>query len=219
MFRSSIENKLVTLSEYIERMKEGQEHIYYASGDSVARIDSLPQVEAVKDRGYEIFYLTEDVDEFCVKVLQSYEGKEIKHVSEADLNTGDGEKQISEEVETESIPLLEAIKEALGSKVKEVKLTSRLKSHPVCISNDGGISIEMEKVLSAMPDADGLKTQKILEINPEHKMYETMKKYQKNDPEKLVSLAHILYTQALLVEGVSVEDPASYVKHVYSLLD
>ncbi len=218
MFHSSTENKMVTFEEYVSRMKEGQESIYYASGETVSRIENLPQVENVKDKGFEILYLTQDVDEFCIKMIMQYSEKKFVAVKDANLDEGEEESKISEELITENVPLLTAVQTALEGKVKSVQLTSKLRSHPVCISNEGDVSIEMEKILASMPNAQGLKTERIMELNPNHKVFETLKEYNSSDSDKLNALANVLYTQALLLEGVSPEDPSQYVADVYKLL-
>ncbi|MEG0853202.1 MAG: molecular chaperone HtpG, partial [Angelakisella sp.] len=209
MFHSSTENKPVTMEEYISRMKEGQTHIYYACGETISRIEHLPQTELVRDKGFELLYLTDDVDEFCLKVLHDYDGKEFKSVSDGDLNleTEDEKEQLNK-LSEESRPLLDAVKEALGDRVKEVRLSSRLKSHPVCITSDGGISLEMEKVLNNMPTENNMKAQRILELNPEHPIFATLERMKDGDKERLSDMADVLYNQALLIEGIPMENPA-----------
>lgn len=219
MFHSSTENKMVTFSEYIERMKDGQDCIYYASGESVARIENLPQVENVKDHGFEILYMTQDVDEFCIKMIMEYNEKKFVAVKDASFDDQEEENKISDEMITENVPLLTAVQTALDGKVKNVRLTNKLRSHPVCISNEGDVSIEMEKILASMPNANGLKTERILELNPNHQVFEKLKKYQDSDMDKLNALSSVLYTQALLLEGVQPEDPSQYVADIYKLLD
>ncbi|MEG0942325.1 MAG: molecular chaperone HtpG [Angelakisella sp.] len=219
MFHSSTENKPVTMEEYISRMKEGQTHIYYACGETISRIEHLPQTELVRDKGFELLYLTDDVDEFCLKVLHDYDGKEFKSVSDGDLNleTEDEKEQLNK-LSEESRPLLDAVKEALGDRVKEVRLSSRLKSHPVCITSDGGISLEMEKVLNNMPTENNMKAQRILELNPEHPIFATLERMKDGDKERLSDMADVLYNQALLIEGIPMENPADYAAKVCKLL-
>jgi len=180
MFWSSTEKKPVTFAEYVARMPEEQKYIYYASGESADKIDRMPQTELLKDKGYEIFYLTEDVDEFVIQIMQSYEGKEFKSVSAEDfeLEQTEEEKKAAEEKEKENKELLGFMKESLEGKVSEVKLSQRLKSHPVCITAKGGLSLEMEKVLNQMPMADGngMKAERVLEINSDHKIIKTLSK-------------------------------------------
>lgn len=219
MFHSSTEGKPVTMEEYIGRMKEGQTHIYYACGENIARIEHLPQTELVCEKGFELLYLTDDVDEFCLKAMHDYDGKEFKSVSDGDLNLEtEEEKEQSKKLTEESRPLLDAVKSALGDKVQEVRLSQRLKTHPACIASDGGISLEMEKVLNAMPSENTMKAQRILELNPEHPIFRTLEQYNESGSEKLSDLADVLYSQALLVEGMPLEDPAEYAAKVCRLL-
>lgn len=219
MFHSSTEGKPVTIEEYIGRMQEGQTHIYYACGENIARIDHLPQTELVREKGFELLYLTDDVDEFCLKAMHDYDGKEFKSVSDGDLNLEtEEEKEQSKKLTEERRPLLDAVKEALGDKVQEVRLSQRLKTHPACITSDGGISLEMEKVLNAMPTENTMKAQRILELNPEHAIFKTLEHYQDSDSGKLADLADVLYSQALLVEGIPLENPTEYAAKVCGLL-
>lgn len=211
MFTSSNENKLVTLEEYVSRMKEDQKYIYYASGESAAKIDALPQTELVKDKGYEILYLTDDVDEFAIRILEKYSEKEFKSISSGDLDLETAEeKEETKKLSEENKDMFEFIKEALGGKVKTAKISDRLKSHPVCISNDGDISLEMEKVLSQMPDSKNVSAEKVLEINPNHDIFKTLQSLYESDKDKLKDYANILYTQALLIEGMPIDDPVAY---------
>ncbi len=217
MFWSSTEKKNVTLAEYIERMSEGQEFIYYASGETTEQIDRLPQTENVKEKGYEILYLTEDVDEFALKILGKYSDKEFKSVSSADLNledeTAKAEQAVAEETEKE---LFASMKDALGDAVVSVKPTTRLKNHPVCITNEGEISLEMEKVLNTMPNG-GVKAQRVLEVNIKHPVFEKLKEA-KGDSDKLAKLTKVLYGCALLVEGMSIENSAEFADNVCELM-
>ncbi len=217
MFYSSTEKKNVTLSEYIERMTDGQECIYYACGETIEQIDRLPQTENVKDKGFEILYLTEDVDEFAIKILGKYNEKEFKSVSAADLNledeTAKAEQAVVEETEK---TLFEAMKKALGDKVVSVKPTTRLKSHPVCITNEGEVSLEMEKVLNSMPNS-GVKARRVLEINIKHPIFEKLKSA-KEDKDKLSKLTNIIYGCALLVEGMNVDDASGFADDVCDMI-
>ena len=216
MFWSSSEKKNVTLSEYVERMKDDQEFIYYASGETVEQIDHLPQVENVKDKGYEILYLTEDVDEFAIKILDTYKEKKFKSVSSADLNLEDETAKAEEAVAEEtSKDLFTAMKDILGDRVVKVKPTTRLKNHPVCITNEGDVSLEMEKILGAMPNG-GVKAQRVLEINIKHPMFEKLKAAE-SDSDKL-KLTEVAYGCALLVEGMSVDDAAGFADSVCELV-
>ena len=209
LFYSSTEKKLVTLDEYRARMKEDQKYIFFASGSDVNAIDNLPQAEFVKEKGYEILYLTENVDEFTLQMMREYDGKEFKSVSAGDLNLdSEEEKKKLEEENKENKDLFDYIKESLDGKVTSVKLSSRLKTHPVCITSEGNVSLEMEKVLSSMPNADNApKAEKILEINSEHPIYEKLKLLFDTDKELLKDYSKILYGQALLIEGMAIDNP------------
>ena len=219
LFYSSSEQKLVTLAEYASRMKEDQKVIYYACGETNARIDHLPQTELVKDKGYEILYFTDDVDEFAIQMLMDYDGKQFKSVAsdDLDLDTEEEKKQLEQQSE-ENKDLFAAMKEALGDKVKEVRLSNRLKSHPVCLANGGRISIEMEKVLNTMPNDNKVKAEKVLEINASHPIFETLKSLYAENREKLKSYTELLYAQALLIEGLSVEDPVAFSNQICDLM-
>ncbi|UOQ85394.1 molecular chaperone HtpG [Gracilibacillus salinarum] len=210
LFYSSTEEKLVTLKEYRDRMPEDQEHIYYATGESHARIEKLPQTEMVKDKGYEILYFTDEVDEFVIKMLMNYDEKEFKNVSSGDLDLEDEEtKKEAEKQKEEHKDLLSEMKEILGDKVKDVKLSTRLKSHPVCLSADGDVSIEMEKVLSQMPDNQNIQASKVLEINNKHDIFQALVNAHQADKDKVKLYTNILYNQALLIEGLPIEDPVA----------
>lgn len=219
MFYSSNEKKLVTLDEYISRMKEDQKYIYYAAAETVDKADALPQTEVVKDKGYEILYLTENVDEFAVKILESYEDKQFKSVSDADLDLDTPEeKEEFKKLSEESKDMLEEITKALGGKIKAAKLSERLKSHPVCITNEGQISLEMEKTFAQMPNDQNVKAEKVLEINPNHEIFGVLKSLYDTDKTKLDDYSKILYTQALLIEGMPVEDPLEFSNLVCGLM-
>ena len=218
MFVSSKDKKPVTLAEYIERMPEEQTCIYYASGETVEQIDNLPQTENVKDKGFEILYLTEDVDEFAIKILGNYKEKEFKSVSAADLNLEDETAKAEEAVAEEtSRDLFTAMKEALGDSVVNVKPTTRLKSHPVCITNEGEVSLEMEKILGQMPNG-GVKAQRVLEVNIKHPVFDKLKSAE-GDKDKLTKLTKVLYGCALLVEGMNVENAVDFSDAVCDLID
>ncbi|MBP1563542.1 MAG: molecular chaperone HtpG [Oscillospiraceae bacterium] len=208
-----------TLEEYVSRMKEEQKYIYFASGSSVTRIESLPQTEQVRDKGYEILYLTDHVDEFCLQMMHDFDGKEYKSVSADDLGLDTPEeKEEIKKAEEDNKSLFEFMTEKLGGKVKAVKLSQRLKSHPVCITSEGMLSVEMEKVLSAMPNGEGAKAEKILEINPNHKIFGKLKELYESDKEKAADYADILYNQALLIEGMPIENPVEFSNKVCELL-
>ncbi|KDN91870.1 molecular chaperone HtpG [Bacillus velezensis] len=219
LFYSSKEKKLVTLDEYVSRMPEDQKYIYYASGDSYERIEKLPQTEMVADKGYEILYFTEDIDEFAIKMLTSYEEKEFKSVSSADLGIdSDEDDKQTEAEENEYKDLFESMKEILADKVKNVRASKRLKSHPVCFATDGEVTIEMEKVLNAMPDSQQVKAEKVLEINPNHEVFETLKNAHGQDREKLALYTNLLYNQALLIEGLPIHDPVEFTNDICKVM-
>ena len=219
LFYSSSEKKLVTLKEYVSRMKEGQAAIYYASGNSIARVDQLPQTEALKDKGYEILYLTEGVDEFALRMLVKYDDKEFKSVSADDLNleTEEEKQEAARQVE-ENKDLLAFMRDALDGKVKEVILSQKLKTHPVCLSTNGAISLEMEKVLNAMPTEEKVQAQRVLEINANHPVFAKLKKLYADDQETLKTYTSLLYTQALLIEGVQIDDPVAFSNQICDLM-
>lgn len=219
LFYSSSEQKLVTLEEYVSRMKEDQKYIYYAGGESREQIERLPQTELVKDKGYEILYLTDDVDEFALQMMHDYSEKEFKSVSasDLDLDTEEEKKEFEKQTE-ENKDLLTFMKDALDGKVKAVVLSKRLKSHPVCLSNEGMLSIEMEKVLNAMPNDQKVKTERVLEVNASHPIFEKLSKLYAEDQEKLKTYAQLLYTQAELIEGMPVEDPVAFSNAVCELM-
>lgn len=217
MFYSSKEKKLVTLEEYVSRMPEDQKYIYYASGESVEKIEKLPYTETVADKGYEILFLTDDVDEFALRMLNAYKEKEFKSIAEGDLGFEAEEKVKNEEEVKEEKDIFAKIKEILKDKVKDVRASKRLKTHPVCLTSEGGLSIEMEKVLKTMPDAKGVEAQKILEINTSHEVFSALKNAL-NDSEKLSLYASLLYSQALIIEGLSVSDPVQFATDICKLM-
>lgn len=209
MFYSSKEKKMVTLTEYVERMPEDQKYIYYASGETYEQIERLPKTEMIADKGYEILYFTEDIDEFAIKMLNSFKEKEFKSVSSGDL--GIDENKSEEKVEQkDNRELFDAMKDILKDKVKDVRVSKRLKSHPVCLATDGDVSIEMEKILKTMPDNQNIKAEKILEINVNHDVFSSLKNAFENDKESLKVYTNILYNQALLIEGLPVSDPIEF---------
>ncbi len=219
MFYSSNEEKLVTLEEYTTRMKEDQKYIYYAVGENISRIKSLPQTELVLDKGYEILYLTENIDEFAIKMLITYNEKQFKSVSAGDLDidTKEEKEEIKAKSE-ENKDLFNYMKDSLQDKVKEVRLSQRLKSHPICLTSVGELSIEMEKVLNSMPTEHKVKADRVLEINPEHSIFTTLQKLYDTDKEKLKDYTNILYNQALLIEGLSLENPVEFSNMVCNLM-
>ncbi|WP_297636074.1 molecular chaperone HtpG [uncultured Clostridium sp.] len=216
MFYSSTEKKMVTLKEYVERMKEDQKYIYYASGESNERIEKMPQTEMVLDNGYEVLYFTEDIDEFAIKVLQNFDEKEFKSVSSGDLGIENKEEETKANEENKD--LFTGIKEALSGKVKEVKASSKLKKYPVCLSTEGEVSIEMEKILNTMPNNEGVKSEKILEVNPNHEVFNSLKASYEGDKEKFNLYVNLLYNQALLMEGLSIDDPTEFANDICKLM-
>ena len=219
MFYSSKKEKLITLSEYVKDMQADQQDIYYACGESYEKISALPQIEKAKDKGYEILFFKDGVDEFVAKILMDFEGKKFKSVSEADFSLDNEEEKKELDQKNEELKdLLSAIKESLGEKVKEVRLTSKLKTYPVCLTASGDISIEMEKVFNSMPNADGkMKAEKILEISSTHKVLETLKKVSA-DKETLKKYATVLYEQARLLEGLSIDDVTGFVSAMSDIM-
>lgn len=215
LFYSIKEEKMVSFREYLEKMKDSQKYIYYASGKNVDSIKMLPQVEKVSEYDYDIICLTEDVDEFAIKMLAEYEKKEFKSVSGGELGLGDEETSIETEKDKE---IMAYLKEKLDGKVANVKLTNRLKNHPVCLSSEGELSIEMEKVFNAMPNAQGITAQKVLEINAQHAIYAKIQKLYENKKGDLEDYAKVLYVQAQLIEGLPIENPSEYSSLVAKLL-
>lgn len=219
MFYSSKEKKLVTLDEYVSRMPEEQKYIYYASGESIERIDKLPQAEFVSEKGYEILYFTEDIDEFAIKMLMNYKDKEFKSISSGDLGIeGEENKDESESKEKDNIELFDYMKNVLADKVKDVRVSKRLKSHPVCLATEGEISIEMEKILAAMPDNQNIKADKVLEINKNHEVFNSLKEAFENDKQKLELYTKLLYNQALLIEGLPIQDPVEFTNDICKVM-
>lgn len=211
MFYSSKEKKLVSLDEYVSRMPEDQKFIYYATGESIDRIEKMPQTEMVADKGYEILYFTEDIDEFAIKMIMNYKDKEFKSVSSGDLGIEESDTQEKTETEqNEHKEMFEQMKKVLADHVTDVRLSKRLKSHPVCLASEGDITIEMEKVLRAMPDNKGVKATKILEINPNHEVFQSLKDAFTKNRDKLELYTKLLYNQALLIEGLPIEDPVAF---------
>ena len=227
MYYSNSEKKLVTFSEYLSRMKEDQKYIYYATGESIDKISKMPQIESILDKGYEVLFCTEEVDEFTLKILGSYDDKEFKSVSDKDLGIelSEEEKKAAKEKNEESKNVLDAVKDALGDKVAAVTLSTRLKNHPVCFSSGEGLSIEMEKVLKAQAEAqgnkefDGIKADKILELNSSHEFFQGLKNaVEKDDKERISDYANLLYDQALLIEGMPIDDPVFFSNLICKLM-
>ena len=218
IFKSSHEDKYVTLREYVDRMKEGQNEIYYAVGDSIAKIKEMPQIERVLDEGYEVLYFLDNVDEFMASMLLNYDGHPYKSINKGDLDLdSEEEKEKAKQVNDDNKDILETIKTSLNDKVTEVKLSNRLKSHPVCLVSDDNISLEMEKVLNEMDGSKGVKANRILEINPEHELFKGLKAKFDNH-ENIDDYANVLYDQALLIAGLDIEDPIEYTKLITKLM-
>lgn len=219
LFKSSKEDKYVTLEEYVERMQEGQDLIYYACGETIDAIKKLPQMERLQEKNLEVLYFIDDVDEFAINILNTYKDKKFKSVNQGDLGLdSEEEKKEKEEKAKENQSLLSSMKDALTDKVKEVRISSRLKSHPVCLVSDEGISLEMEKVLSQAPNSQGIKANKILEINPDHEIFKTLQKAYEKNPDQVKDYADVLYNQALLIEGLPIEDPIAYANKICDLM-
>ncbi|MGH4141028.1 molecular chaperone HtpG [Clostridium sp.] len=219
MFYSSKEKKMVTLDEYVSRMPEDQKYIYYAAGESNERIEKLPQIEMVSDKGFEILYFTDDVDEFAIKMIMKYKEKEFKSVSSGDLGIEVEEKEDDVKADDkESKELFESMKKLLSGKVKDVRASKRLKNYPVCLSNEGELTIEMEKILSAMPNNENVKADKVLEININHDMFKALKESFENDKDKFNLYTNILYNQALLIEGLPINDPVEFTNNVCKIM-
>lgn len=219
MYHSDRQNKLITLTEYVAAMAEDQKYIYYATGETLEKVKALPQMEAVREHGYDILCCTDTVDEFALKMLSSFEEKEFRSVAGADLGleTPD-EQQAAAEKQEESKDMLAFLKDSLEEKVKDVRLSQRLKSHPVCLASDGALSLEMEKILNQYPGENHAKAERVLEINSEHPIFQTLTNLYENDRDKLMQYADILYNQALLIEGFSIEDPVAYANTICELL-
>ncbi|MCD7949153.1 MAG: molecular chaperone HtpG [Erysipelotrichaceae bacterium] len=219
VYYSAKEEKMITLAEYVEAMKENQKEIYFASGESYDKINQLPTVELVKDKGFDILYMIDDVDEFCIQMMRDYKEKPFKNINQGDLDIdSDDEKKELEKVNEDNKDLLETLKEALNDQVKDVKVSSRLKSHPVCLVSSDGVSFEMEKVMNRMPDGEGVKAGRILEINPNHELFAALQSVFEKDKDKIKDYASILYDQALLIEGFSIDDPVEFSNKICSLM-
>ena len=219
LFHSSTENKLVTLGEYVSRMKEGQDSIYYACGESIDKIDLLPQVDQIKEKGYEMLYLTENVDEFVFQVLTEYQGKKFANIcaENVNLDTAEEQEELKKQNE-ENKDMFKIMQEAISNEVQGVRFTNKLKNHPVCLSSEGAISIEMEKTLNSMPNNQNIKAQTILEINSNHLISKKLKKLYEEDKEALKDYTKILYAQARLIEGLSIDNPSEISNLVCSII-
>ena len=215
LFHSAKEKKLVTLAEYVAAMPEEQKYIYYASGESTDRLDKLPQSELVKDKGFDILYFTEEIDEFAIQMLLNYDGKEFKSVTSSDLGIEQTEQPETTETQAE---MFKAMQEVLAGHVKEVKASTRLKSHPVCFATDGAVSIEMEKILKAMPNNQDVAAVKILELNTSHDVFRAIETAYAEDRPKFERYTKLMYQQALLMEGLPIEDPVAFANEVCALM-
>ena len=208
---SSGEIKYTTLREYLDRARENQDKIYYAVGETAEKIAMLPQVESVLSKGYEVLYLTEDIDEFCVQILQNYDNKAFLNVCTDTLDLGDEEEKAQlKEANDNSEELFKFMKESLGDKVAKVRYTNTLKNHAVCLSSEGAVSVGMEQILNKMPGTEGqnIKAETVLEINMEHPIKEKLLSLFENDKDKLRDYSKILYAQARLINGLNLENPA-----------
>ncbi|MFC5652929.1 molecular chaperone HtpG [Paenibacillus solisilvae] len=219
LFYSSKEKRQVTLDEYVSRMPEDQKYIYYASGESIERIEKLPQIEVVSEKGYEILYFTDDIDEFAIKTIMTYKEKEFKSVSSGDLGIeSDTDKEQTDAEESGSKELFESMQTLLSGKVSKVKASKRLRSHPVCLSTEGELTIEMEKILKAMPNSQDIKADKVLEINVNHEVFQSLKAAYEADKDKLSLYTDLLYNQALLIEGLPINDPVEFTNAICKIM-
>lgn len=214
MFYSSTEEKLVSLDEYLSRMKEEQKEIFYQTGESIDKIKKMPQIEYLQSQGYEILYLTDEVDEFAIKVINSYKEKNFSSVANATLDKDENDKENQDNYQE----LFSFIKESLGDKIVEAKASKILVSHPVCLSTKGELSIEMEKVLNAMPNSGGMKSEKVLELNTNHSVFKKLEDAFETDKDKAAKIARVLYNQALLIEGLTIEDPVEFANDLCSII-
>ena len=216
LYHTADSESMMSLSEYTEHMKDGQKYIYYACGETKAKIELLPQMERLRDQGYDVLCLTDSIDEFCMKMMHDYQGKEFKSISDDNLDLeSQDEKEEIETLTKEYQPILDQMKQALGDKVTAVQFTSRLKSHPCCLTTKGIVSLEMEKVLNQQPGQDKVHAERILELNAEHPIFQKIKTA---EPEKLKKYAQVLYAQAQLIEGLPIDDPVAYANTVCDLL-
>ena len=210
---------MITLEEYVKDMKEDQKEIYYASGQSVEAVKSLPQLDLVKSKGYDVLVFTDDVDEFMINILGEYNEHKFKSINQGDLDLmNEEDKKALDELKEEKKPLLEKLKEALKDECKDVVISKRLTESPVCLVSGDGVSFEMEKVLSNMPNNPGLSASRILEINPNHDLFKAIEYVNDNKPELLDDFANLLYNQALLIEGMPLKDPVDFSNKMCKLM-
>ena len=216
LYHAANADKMISLAEYVEQMAQDQKYIYYACGETQAKIKLLPQMERLHEKGYEVLCLTDSIDEFCMKMMREYQGKEFKSISDDDLDleTQD-EKDEIETLTREYQSVLDCMKQALGDKVTAVQFTSRLKSHPCCLTTKGMVSLEMEKVLNQQPGQEKVRAERILELNASHPIFVFFKTA---DTDKIAKYAEVLYAQAQLIEGLTIEDPVAYANTVCELL-
>lgn len=208
LFYSSEKKSMITLAEYVENLKDGQDKIYYASGETYDKIDLLPQVENFKEKNLEVLYLKDYIDEFALQMLREYDGKAFVNISKEDVNLDSEEdKKALEEENKKSASLFELMKETLASEVSDVKFTNRLKNHPVCLTSKGNLSIEMEKVINAMPTDEHIHAEMTLEVNKDHPIAQKLKDLYETDKEELKKYTKILYSEARLIEGLPIENP------------
>lgn len=219
IFRSAKEDKFITFKEYVDSMQENQTEIYYACGESVEAIKTLPQFAYLLDKGYDVLCLTDNVDEFTLRIMNGYSGKPFKSITDNDINIAtEDEKKALETRQEGNKELLSGIKSALGSAIKDVRLSFRLKDSPACLTSEGPLSLEMERVLSEMPLGTETKADRILELNPDHPVFETMKGLRQSDPELFERYAKLLYNQALLVAGLKIDNPAEFSRLICELM-
>lgn len=218
MFYSSKEKKLVTLDEYVSRMPEEQKYIYYASGETIERIEKMPQTELVADKGYEILYFTDDIDEFAIRMLMTYKDKEFKSVASGDLGIEADETKDTSDTANNKKEMFEQMKSILSDKAKDVRASKRLKTHPVCLANEGEVTIEMEKILKSIPNNPDIKADKILEINVNHDVFKALQEAYETDKDKFKLYTNVLYNQALLIEGLPIEDPVEFTNNICKIM-
>ena len=219
LFKTNLSDEYITFKEYVSRKKEDQKEIYYATGKSKTQIMNLPQMDIINEKGYEVLLFTDEIDEFMIQMMNSYEELPFKSIQTANLDVTDEskKKEVEEKAKTHQ-DLLLAIKENLSGKVSMVKLSTRLKDSPVCIVSGEGLSLEMENILKQMPNSQEVKAERILELNPDHKFFEVIKRVYKDSPEQLKNYSTLLYNQALIIEGLPMEDPSEYITAMNELL-
>jgi len=219
MFWSAKEDKLITLQEYVDAMKEEQKHIYFAAGESKARLAQLPQAELVREKEFDILYFTEEVDEFVSQTLRKFADKEFRNIAADDLDLqSEEEKKQTEQSQEEAKAVLGFIQEKLGEKVKEVRISKTLRSHPVCLVPDTGMTFEMEKYMKRVNPEFAFETGRILELNADHPVFATLKDSMEQDPEKAEKYVRILFAQALLIADLPLDNPTEYTDLVCSLM-